>query len=250
MEKNPHKCRQNPLYHKRWIYSKNKLKCGTLKFKCSQCSFRNLQYCTNRYKEAVLDFALIKSSKWDFYNKCLLRWKPSHKHLSIVSAKKFCFIFSELSYKCCSNCPTFQSCLSPNYSKDNSYLVYNSDRALCDLVPFFRYIFTLRYSRETTEFRVFSQRMQLVIVSLLLPLFKTSSTLFGLSVYVTWSRGMSRMSAILILRYWQKQCSNSFVLCYFYQCQVLHNSVTRYPIVTGFGSKWSILQLWESGARK
>ena len=30
--------------------------------------------------------------------------------------------------------------------------------------------------------------------------------------YVTWSRGMSRMSAMLFLRYWQKQCSNSFVL--------------------------------------
>ena len=31
--------------------------------------------------------------------------------------------------------------------------------------------------------------------------------------YVTWSRGMSRMSAMLFLRYWQKQCSNSvFIL--------------------------------------
>ena len=30
--------------------------------------------------------------------------------------------------------------------------------------------------------------------------------------FVTWSRGMSRMSAILILRYWEKQCSNSFVM--------------------------------------
>ena len=28
---------------------------------------------------------------------------------------------------------------------------------------------------------------------------------------VTWSRGMSRMLGMLFLRYWQKQCSNSFV---------------------------------------
>ena len=31
-------------------------------------------------------------------------------------------------------------------------------------------------------------------------------------MYVTWSRGMSRMSEMLFRRYWQKQCSNSFVL--------------------------------------
>ena len=31
-------------------------------------------------------------------------------------------------------------------------------------------------------------------------------------LYVTWSRGMSRMSLILFLRYWQKQFSNFFVL--------------------------------------
>ena len=34
---------------------------------------------------------------------------------------------------------------------------------------------------------------------------------FKESTYVTWSRGMSRMSGMLFLRYWQKQCSNSFV---------------------------------------
>ena len=39
------------------------------------------------------------------------------------------------------------------------------------------------------------------------------------------------MSAILFLRYWQKQCSNSFVLYCFQQRQIHHNSVTRYPIV-------------------
>ena len=32
-----------------------------------------------------------------------------------------------------------------------------------------------------------------------------------LLLYVTWSRGMSRMSEMLFLRYWQNQCSNSFV---------------------------------------
>ena len=34
-------------------------------------------------------------------------------------------------------------------------------------------------------------------------------------IFVTWSRGMSRMSGMLLLSYWQKQCSNSFVLCCF-----------------------------------
>ena len=68
--------------------------------------------------------------------------------------------------------------------------------------------------------------------------------------YVTWSRGMSRMPVILILRYWQKQCSNSFVLYCFQHWQILHNSATRYPIVMGFASKWSILKLWESDVRK
>ena len=32
-----------------------------------------------------------------------------------------------------------------------------------------------------------------------------------LIVYVTRSRGMSPMSGMLFLKYWQKQCSNSFV---------------------------------------
>jgi len=36
--------------------------------------------------------------------------------------------------------------------------------------------------------------------------------LFDTPSYVTRSRGMSRMSEMLFLRYWQKQCSNSFVL--------------------------------------
>ena len=48
---------------------------------------------------------------------------------------------------------------------------------------------------------------------------------------------IKRMSAILFLRYWQKQCSNSFVLYCLYHSQILHNSVTRYPIVMRFGSK-------------
>ena len=62
--------------------------------------------------------------------------------------------------------------------------------------------------------------------------------------YVTWSRGMSRMSVMLFLRYWPKWCSNFFVLLYCFQhWQILHNSVTRYPIVMGFASKWSILKL-------
>ena len=34
----------------------------------------------------------------------------------------------------------------------------------------------------------------------------------GIQKYMTWSRGISRMSVMLILRYWQKQCSNSLVL--------------------------------------
>ena len=78
----------------------------------------------------------------------------------------------------------------------------------------------------------------------------TTQNCFVSKVHVTWSRGMSRMSEILFLIYWQKQCSNSFVLYCFYHCQILHNSVTRYPIVMGFASKWSILRLWESGVRK
>ena len=34
---------------------------------------------------------------------------------------------------------------------------------------------------------------------------------YDICTYLTWSRGMSRMSEILVLRYWQKQCTNSFV---------------------------------------
>ena len=62
---------------------------------------------------------------------------------------------------------------------------------------------------------------------------------------------MSRMSAILFLRYWQKQCSNSLRFhIVFSIVKSFYNSVTRYPIVTGFASKWSILKFWESGVKK
>ena len=69
------------------------------------------------------------------------------------------------------------------------------------------------------------------------------------STYVTWSRGMSQMSGMMFLRYWQKQCSHSFVSYCFKHCQILHNSVTRYPIIIGFASKWSMFKFWESGVR-
>ena len=57
--------------------------------------------------------------------------------------------------------------------------------------------------------------------------------------YVTWSRGMSWMSEILFLWYWQRKRSNSFVLYCFQYWQIAHNFVTRYPILMGFASKCS-----------
>ena len=60
---------------------------------------------------------------------------------------------------------------------------------------------------------------------------------------VTWSRGMSRMSQILLLRYWRRKSSNSFVLFCFQYWYIDHNSVTRHPILMGFASNRSIFKL-------
>ena len=59
--------------------------------------------------------------------------------------------------------------------------------------------------------------------------------------YVTWSRGMSQMSGILILSYRLKQVINSYVLHYFWIWRIVHISATRCLIEMGFGSKCSIL---------
>ena len=61
---------------------------------------------------------------------------------------------------------------------------------------------------------------------------------------------MSRMSAILFLSYWQKQCLIKFC-CFilFLSIDIIHNSVIRYFFME-FGSKWSKLKLWLSGIRK
>ena len=50
------------------------------------------------------------------------------------------------------------------------------------------------------------------------------------SPYVTWSRGVSRMSQILLLRYKQWKSSNPFILHCFEGWLMAHNSVTVYPI--------------------
>ena len=60
-------------------------------------------------------------------------------------------------------------------------------------------------------------------------------------LYVTWSRGMSRMSGILILSYRLQQLINSYVLHCFWIWRIVHISATRCPIEMGFGSKCSIL---------
>ena len=56
---------------------------------------------------------------------------------------------------------------------------------------------------------------------------------------MAWSRGTSHTSPMLSLRYWQKQCSHSFVLYCFQHCQTHHNAVTRYSIILGDASKWT-----------
>ena len=58
---------------------------------------------------------------------------------------------------------------------------------------------------------------------------------------VTWSRGMSRMSELLILSYRLKDVLNSYVLHCFWIKRIVHISATRCPIEMGFGSKCSIL---------
>ena len=55
------------------------------------------------------------------------------------------------------------------------------------------------------------------------------------------SRGMSRMSGILILSYRLKEVINSYVLHYFLIQRIVHISATRCPIEMGFGSNCSIL---------
>ena len=59
--------------------------------------------------------------------------------------------------------------------------------------------------------------------------------------YVTWPRGMSRMSGILILSYRLKEVINSYVLHCFWIERIFHISATRCPIEVEFGSKCSIL---------
>ena len=59
--------------------------------------------------------------------------------------------------------------------------------------------------------------------------------------YVTWSRGMSRMSGILILSYRLKEVINSYVLHCFWNQRNIHISATRCPIEMEFRSKCSIL---------
>ena len=57
---------------------------------------------------------------------------------------------------------------------------------------------------------------------------------------VTWSRGMSRMSGILIWSYRLKEMTNSYVLHCFELQRILHFFATTCPIEMGFGSKCSI----------
>ena len=60
-------------------------------------------------------------------------------------------------------------------------------------------------------------------------------------IYVTGSRGMSRMSGILILSYTLKEVINFHVLRCFWIKRIVHLSATRCPIQMGFRSKCSIL---------
>ena len=57
---------------------------------------------------------------------------------------------------------------------------------------------------------------------------------------VTWSRGMSRMSGILILSYRLKHVTNSYVLHCFCTSKNVHISTTRCPIEKRFGLKCGI----------
>ena len=59
--------------------------------------------------------------------------------------------------------------------------------------------------------------------------------------FVTWWRGMSRMSGILILSYRLKEVINSYVLHCFWSYRIVHISGTTCLIEMGFGSKCSIL---------
>ena len=61
-------------------------------------------------------------------------------------------------------------------------------------------------------------------------------------LFVTWSRGMSRMSEILILSYRLKEVINPYVLHCFWIQRIVCISTTRCPIEIGFGSKCSILK--------
>ena len=59
--------------------------------------------------------------------------------------------------------------------------------------------------------------------------------------YVTWSRGMSRMSLIFILSYRLKEVTNPNVLHCLEIQRFAHISGTRFRLVMGFGSKCRIL---------
>ena len=61
---------------------------------------------------------------------------------------------------------------------------------------------------------------------------------------MTWSRGMSRMSLILILSYRLKEVTNSNVLHWLQIQRCCHISGTRFQIVMGFWSKCRILN-WQ-----
>ena len=68
-----------------------------------------------------------------------------------------------------------------------------------------------------------------------------------LAQYVTWSRGMSRMSQILFLRYRQRKHQISVLYCFHQHWFIARNSVTRYPILMGFALTCSIIWVPESG---
>ena len=59
-------------------------------------------------------------------------------------------------------------------------------------------------------------------------------------LYMTWPRGMSRMSLILILSYRLKQMTYSYVLQCFEIQRITHISWTRCRIVMGYGSQCRI----------
>ena len=65
------------------------------------------------------------------------------------------------------------------------------------------------------------------------------STIWCSNKYVTWSRGMSRMSGILILSYRLKEVTNSYVFHCFELHRIVCISSTRCPIEIGFESKCS-----------